>query len=127
MTTFNMKEWLMTNKTNPQDGILILNEQIQEGYATIVKPSDPKLPIYLDKLKNFDWAYDQSRDSRVIHKGQRDIQELKQLYAELSPSERHDALDAFSDAFLEHFKPEEYPQEANAIKYLTTNSFKGYV
>ena len=102
-------------------------EQIGVAYANKVAPAESGIDQYLDKLHRHDWFYNFSDDMRAWHKGEAEKKELKALYQKLNDVEKQKALDAFTDMYMRMYKPEQFPNAEKNIKYLTTNSFNGFI
>lgn len=102
-------------------------EQIGVAYANKVAPVESGIDQYLDKLHHHDWFYNFSDDMRAWHKGEAEKKELKALYQSLNDVEKQKALDAFIDAYSQHYKADQFPNAEKNIKYLTTTSFNGFL
>ena len=50
---------------------------------------------------------------------------LRSLYTSLTPDEKQQAIDTFTDKYLSIHDPKQFPNAANNVKYLTTGTFKG--
>lgn len=102
-------------------------EQIGVAYADKVAPAESGIDQYLDKLNHHDWFYAFSDDMRAWHKGEAEKKELKAIYQKLNDVEKQKALDAFTDKYMQVYKPEQFPNAEKNIKYLTTTSFNGFI
>lgn len=95
--------------------------------ADKVAPAETGLNKYLDLIHHHDWFHHFSDDQRAWRKGQAEKAEMKALYSQLNPAERQKAMDAFVDKYLEMHDPKQFPNAANNVKYLTTDTFKGAI
>jgi hypothetical protein len=102
-----------------------LGEQIGVAYANKEAPAETGLNKYLDLIHRHDWFHHFSDDPRAWRQGQTEKEEMKALYSALSPAEKQTAMDAFTDKYLEIHDPKQFPNAANNVKYLTTDTFKG--
>lgn len=102
-------------------------EQIGVAYANKVAPAESGIDQYLDKLKRHDWFYNFSDDMRAWNRGEAEKKELKAIYQKLNDVEKQRALDAFTDMYMQMYKPEQFPNAEKNIKYLTTTSFNGFI
>ena len=102
-------------------------EQIGVAYINKVAPAESGIDQYLDKLHHHDWFYNFSDDMRAWHRGEAEKKELKALYQSLNDVEKQKALDAFIDAYSQHYKADQFPNAEKNIKYLTTTSFNGFL
>jgi len=66
-----------------------------------------------------------SDDPRAWSRGQADKANLKSLYSTLTPDEKQQAIDTFTDKYLSMHDPKQFPGAVNNVKYLTTSTFKG--
>lgn len=92
-----------------------------------VVPAETGLNKYLDLVHHHDWFYHFADDPRAWDRGQAEKAEMKALYSALNPAERQKAMDAFTDKYLEMYDPKQFPNAANNVKYLTTDTFKGAI
>jgi len=97
------------------------------GSVDKVAPAETGISKYLDILNAHDWFYHFSDDPRAWNQGQADKVNLKALYATLTPDEKQQAMDTFVDKYLQLHNPKQFPNAANNVKYLTTNTFKGAI
>ena len=97
------------------------------GSVDKVAPADSGINKYLDVLRNYDWFHHFADDPRAWNQGQSDKVTLKGLYATLTPEEKQQAIDAFTDKYLSIHDPKQFPGAANNVKYLTTDTFKGVI
>ena len=97
------------------------------GYVNNVAPADSGINKYLDVLHNYDWFHHFADDPRAWNRGQADKATLKGLYAILPPEEKQQSIDAFTDKYLNIHDPKQFPNAANNVKYLTTDTFKGVI
>jgi len=97
------------------------------GSADMVAPAETGINKYLDVLNAYDWFHHFSDDPRAWNKGQADKVNLKALYAALTPDGKQQAMDTFVDKYLQLHDPKQFPNAANNVKYLTTNTFKGAI
>lgn len=97
------------------------------GSADMVAPADSGINKYLDVLRNYDWFHHFADDPRAWNQGQSDKVTLRGLYATLTPEEKQQAIDAFTDKYLAIHDPKQFPGAANNVKYLTTDTFKGVI
>ena len=97
------------------------------GSVDNVKPAETGISKYLDILHNHDWFHHFADDPRAWNKGQADKDNLKALYATLTPDEKQQAIDTYIEKYLSMHDPKEFPNAANNVKYLTTNTFKGAI
>ena len=97
------------------------------GFVNKVAPAETGLSKYLDLIHNHDWFHHFSDDPRAWRQGQAEKADLKSLYSTLTPDEKQKAMDAFIDKYLEIHDPKQFPNAANNVKYLTTNTFKGSI
>jgi hypothetical protein len=97
------------------------------GSVNKVAPAETGIGKYLDILHNHDWFYHFSDDTRAWTKGQADKGNLKALYNSLTPNEKQQAMDTFVDKYLSIHDPKQFPNAANNVKYLTTDTFKGAI
>lgn len=102
-------------------------EQIGVAYADKVAPAETGLDKYLDILHGHDWFHHFADDPRAWRKGQFEKEELKKLYATLNPAEKQKAMDTYVDTYLQMHDPKQFPNAANNVKYLTTDTFKGSI
>ena len=103
------------------------SEQIGVAYANKVAPAESGIDQYLDKIRHHDWFHNFSDDMRAWHKGEAEKKELKAIYQKLNDVEKQKALDAFTDMYMQMYKPEQFPNAEKNIKYLTTTSFNGFI
>ena len=169
MKEFNMKQWLMENKSgaysktasslneiNPaalgapqaaadakmqqqddENGDMVDNASMDvmaeepnedmTGFVNKAAPAETGLSKYLDLIHNHDWFHHFSDDPRAWRQGQAEKADLKSLYSTLTPDEKQKAMDAFIDKYLQIHDPKQFPNAANNVKYLTTNTFKGSI
>jgi hypothetical protein len=97
------------------------------GSADKVAPAETGISKYLDILHNYDWFHHFADDPRAWRKGQSDKESLKSLYSSLTPNEKQQAIDTFTDKYLSIHDPKEFPNAANNVKYITTDTFKGAI
>ena len=97
------------------------------GFVNKVAPAETGISKYLDLIHNHDWFHHFSDDPRAWRQGQAEKADLKSLYSILTPDEKQKAMDAFIDKYLEIHDPKDFPNAANNVKYLTTNTFKGSI
>ena len=97
------------------------------GSADMVAPAETGISKYLDVLHNYDWFHHFADDPRAWNQGQSDKATLKALYSTLTPDEKQQAIDTFTDKYLSIHDPKQFPGAANNVKYLTTNTFKGSI
>jgi hypothetical protein len=97
------------------------------GSADMVTPAETGISKYLDILNAYDWFHHFADDPRAWNKGQADKVNLKTLYATLTPDGKQQAMDTFVDKYLQLHDPKQFPNAANNVKYLTTNTFKGAI
>ena len=97
------------------------------GFVNKVAPAETGISKYLDLIHNHDWFHYFSDDPRAWRQGQAEKADLKSLYSTLTPDEKQKAMDAFIDKYLEIHDPKQFPNAANNVKYLTTNTFKGSI
>ena len=97
------------------------------GSMEKIAPAETGIGKYLDILHNHDWFHHFSDDPRAWNKGQAEKQTLKSLYASLNPAEKQKAMDTFIDKYLQIHDPKQFPNAANNVKYLTTDTFKGAI
>lgn len=97
------------------------------GSVDKVIPVETGLTRYLDVLNAHDWFYHFSDDPRAYRKGQLDKQTLVALYDSLTPNDKQKAMDAYVEKYLQIHDPKQFPNAANNVKYLTTNTFKGAI
>lgn len=97
------------------------------GSVDKVAPAETGLNKYLDLIQHHDWFHHFSDDQRAWRRGQAEKDMMKALYAQLNPAERQKAMDAFVDKYLELHDPKQFPNAANNVKYLTTDTFKGAI
>lgn len=97
------------------------------GSVDKVKPAETNISKYLDILHNYDWFHHFADDPRAWRKGQSDKESLKTLYSSLAPNEKQQAIDTFTDKYLSIHDPRQFPNAANNVKYLTTDTFKGAI
>jgi hypothetical protein len=97
------------------------------GSVDKVAPADSGIGKYLEVLRNYDWFHHFADDPRAWNQGQSDKATLKGLYATLTPEEKQQAIDAFTDKYLAIHNPKQFPGAANNVKYLTTGTFKGVI
>ena len=97
------------------------------GSVDKVKPAETGISKYLDILNAYDWFHHFADDPRAWNKGQSDKVNLKTLYATLTPDEKQQAMDTFVDKYLQLHDPKQFPNAANNVKYLTTDTFKGAI
>ena len=102
-------------------------EQIGVAYANKVTPAETGLNKYLDLVHRHDWFHHFADDPRAWDRGQAEKAEMKALYSALNPAEKQKAMDAFIDKYLEMYDPKQFPNAANNVKYLTTDTFKGAI
>ena len=95
------------------------------GSVDKVAPAETGISKYLDILHNHDWFHHFSDDPRAWRKGQADKDNLRSLYTSLTPDEKQQAIDTFTDKYLSIHDPKQFPNAANNVKYLTTSTFKG--
>jgi hypothetical protein len=95
------------------------------GSVDKVAPADSGINKYLDVLRNYDWFHHFADDPRAWNQGQSDKVTLRGLYATLTPEEKQQAIDAFTDKYLAIHDPKQFPGAANNVKYLTTDTFNG--
>ena len=106
--------------------------EMEEAYGNVpsvdkVTPAETGLNKYLDLVHHHDWFHHFSDDPRAWRKGQAEKAEMKVLYSALNPAERQKAMDAFIEKYLEIHDPKQFPNAANNVKYLTTDTFKGAI
>ena len=97
------------------------------GFVNKVTPAETGISKYLDLIHNHDWFHHFSDDPRAWRQGQAEKADLKHLYSTLTPDEKQKAMDAFIDKYLEIHDPKQFPNAANNVKYLTTDTFKGSI
>lgn len=97
------------------------------GSVDKVAPAETGIGKYLDILHNHDWFHHFSDDPRAWNKGQADKDNLRSLYTSLTPDEKQQAIDTFTDKYLSIHDPKQFPNAANNVKYLTTGTFKGAI
>jgi hypothetical protein len=97
------------------------------GSADKVAPAETGISKYLDILHNYDWFHHFADDPRAWRKGQSDKESLKSLYSSLTPNEKQQAIDTFTDKYLSIHDPKQFPNAANNVKYITTDTFKGAI
>ena len=97
------------------------------GSADKVAPAETGISKYLDILHNYDWFHHFADDPRAWKKGQSDKESLKSLYSSLTPNEKQRAIDNFTDKYLSIHDPKQFPNAANNVKYITTDTFKGAI
>ena len=97
------------------------------GSVDKVKPAETGISKYLDILNAYDWFHHFADDPRAWNKGQSDKVNLKTLYATLTPDGKQQAMDTFVDKYLQLHDPKQFPNAANNVKYLTTDTFKGAI
>lgn len=97
------------------------------GSVDKVAPAETGISKYLDILHNYDWFHHFSDDPRAWRKGQSDKESLKSLYSSLTPNEKQQAIDTFTDKYLSIHDPKQFPNAANNVKYITTDTFKGAI
>jgi hypothetical protein len=97
------------------------------GSVDKVAPAETGLEKYLNLVHNHDLFHHFSDDPRAWNKGQAEKEMLKSLYASIPPAEKQKAMDAFVDKYLQLHNPKQFPNAANNVKYLTTDTFKGVI
>jgi len=97
------------------------------GSADKIAPAETGISKYLDILHNYDWFHHFADDPRAWKKGQSDKENLKSLYSSLTPNEKQQAIDTFTDKYLSIHDPKQFPNAANNVKYITTDTFKGAI
>jgi hypothetical protein len=97
------------------------------GFVNKVTPAETGINKYLDLIHNHDWFHHFSDDPRAWRQGQAEKADLKHIYSTLTPDEKQKAMDAFTDKYLEIHDPKQFPNAANNVKYLTTDTFKGSI
>ena len=97
------------------------------GFINKVTPAETGISKYLGLIHNHDWFHHFSDDPRAWRQGQAEKADLKHLYSTLTPDEKQKAMDAFIDKYLEIHDPKQFPNAANNVKYLTTDTFKGSI
>jgi len=118
---------------NVSMGVVAEDENpIEAAYGNVgsvdkVKSAETGISKYLDVLHAYDWFHHFADDPRAWRKGQSDKETLKALYATLAPNEKQQAMDTFTDKYLSIHDPKQFPNAANNVKYLTTDTFKGVI
>jgi len=97
------------------------------GSVDKVAPAETSLNKYLDLVNRHDFFHHFSDDPRAWNQGQAEKEMLKSLYASVPPVEKQKAMDAFVDKYLHLHDPKQFPNAANNVKYLTTDTFKGAI
>ena len=120
------------DKEEDQDGSAYQDDAEMEESAISAPinkevPAETGLSKYLDILHAHDWFHHFSDDPRAWRQGQAEKADLKSLYSTLTPDEKQKAMDTFVDKYLELHNPKEFPNAANNVKYLTTDTFKGAI
>ena len=105
---------------------------MEEAYGNIgsvdkVAPAETGLNKYLSLVNSHDFFHHFSDDPRAWNQGQAEKDMLKSLYASIPPVEKQKAMDAFIDKYLHLHNPKQFPNAANNVKYLTTDTFKGAI
>lgn len=111
---------------------VVAEDSEKEGIGVVpsvdkVTPAETGLNKYLGLVQHHDWFHHFSDDPRAWRQGQAEKEEMKALYSLLNPAERQSAMDAFIDKYLEIHDPKQFPNAANNVKYLTTDTFKGAI
>jgi hypothetical protein len=97
------------------------------GSMEKIAPVETGLNKYLDLVNRHDFFHHFSDDPRAWNQGQAEKEMLKSIYASIPPVEKQKAMDAFVDKYLHLHDPKQFPNAANNVKYITTDTFKGAI
>jgi hypothetical protein len=97
------------------------------GSMEKIAPVETSLNKYLDLVNRHDFFHHFSDDPRAWNQGQAEKEMLKSLYASIPSVEKQKAMDAFVDKYLHLHDPKQFPNAANNVKYITTDTFKGAI
>lgn len=149
MSGFEFKQWLLRNRVGAYSKVPLQEsldsenafaddtenrEDMEEvdraavetvGWATIEKPSDNLLDVYINKLNNYDWYYRKSSNPVDYSRGIEGEEILKRIYAHLSDEDKEKALHVYKGVSRKHYPELQYPLAAKTRETLTIQTFTG--